>query len=289
MTITKRVDRQVRFACANAPVHGAVEASLRTRIKTGRKCLVPFFTAGFPDARRFASLLRAAEDQGCDAVEVGIPFSDPIADGPAIQFASRCSLDAGNNVHTILELLDRSRLQIPMILMGYLNPILTYGVRRFADDARATGVAGLIIPDLPCDFAAKSPGSSPLAEIGLGWLTQGFELTLLAAPTSSAERLAQIGRTTCGFLYAVTVIGTTGVRQRLPRETNDFLRSARDATTRPVLAGFGIADASAARSVAAFCDGVVVGSALIERMKTGSPGGAVKRVAELLSKMRRAL
>jgi tryptophan synthase alpha chain len=227
------------------------------------------------------ALLREAEQCGCDAVEVGLPFSDPIADGPTIQFASEYSLGRGTTIGTALEDIRSGGVTSPVILMSYLNPMLAHGLPRLVRDARAAGVRGVIIPDLP---SLESPGRNGMLARSAGW-----ERILLATPNTTPERLRAIGRATRGFLYAVTVTGVTGARRALPPETARFLRRARRATARPVLAGFGIADAASAAHVAEACDGVIVGSALIEEIRSGSPATAAQRARRFLRALRRAL
>jgi tryptophan synthase alpha chain len=254
-----------------------IEAGLGRRLAVGRKALVPFLTANFPDRRTFVALLRDVVQCGCDAVEVGLPFSDPIADGPTIQFASEASLRSGTTIANALDGVAAAGVATPVIFMGYLNPILAYGVSKFRRDARAVGAFGVIIPDLP----SLEPVASELSE--------GWERILLATPNTTPDRLKAIGRATRGFLYAVTVTGVTGARRTLPPETLRFLRRARQATERPVLAGFGIADAASAARVAQACDGVIVGSALIEQLRNGPASGAVRRARQFLKSLRKAL
>jgi tryptophan synthase alpha chain len=261
-----------------------IEAALGRRLAIGRKALVPFLTANFPDRRTFVALLRAFEQCECDAVEVGLPFSDPIADGPTIQFASEASLRRGTTIAMALQGIVSARIATPVILMGYLNPILAYGLLPFVRDARFVGVRGVIIPDLPS--LEPAPGDDHL---NLRPLTDGWERILLATPNTTPARLRAIGRATRGFLYAVTVTGVTGARLTLPPETLRFLRRARQATQRPVLAGFGIADAASATRVAQACDGVIVGSALIERLRSGPAARAVQRARSFLKSLRKAL
>ncbi|MDO8631411.1 MAG: tryptophan synthase subunit alpha [Phycisphaerales bacterium] len=272
-----------------------MEQAIRARCDPGGKALVPFFTAGFPNDTRFMEALRQAADAGCDVVEVGVPFSDPIADGPVIQNAGQRCLERGMTVRRALDLIDRAAISVPVVLMSYVNPILAYGCDRLLRDVRAVGVRGLVIPDLP--FKRSAPGpmgscvavrSDPFEAFDRLW-TKGLERILLAAPTTQAERLGRIGRQTRGFLYAVTVTGVTGVRDRLPPETAEFLRRARAATHRPVLAGFGIASAKTAAQIAIHCDGVIIGSALIEILKCGSGRESIKQLGRFLVQVRRAL
>ena len=272
-----------------------MENAIRARLSVGAKALVPFFIAGFPNEARFVDVLRQAADAGCDVVEVGMPFSDPIADGPVIQNAGQRCLDRGMTVRRALDLIDRAAISVPVVLMSYLNPLLAYGCDRLQRDARSVGIRGLIVPDLPSK--ARSPSrkgpapagnSDPLDAADQIW-SDALERILLAAPTTQTDRLRRLGRQTRGFLYAVTVTGVTGARDRLPPETAQFLRRAKSATRRPVLAGFGIASATTAARIAAHCDGVIIGSALIEVLQRNSGRDAVKQLGRFLVHVRRAL
>lgn len=268
----------------------------------GGKALVPFFSAGFPTVRTFIELLRAAQAVGCDAIEVGVPFSDPIADGPSIQFASGQALQRGVTLQRALDAISKAQLDTPVILMSYLNPLLAYGLERLAGDARAAGVGGLLVPDLPLvkdrpprrrDGDNGRPTDASVSGDTLAaartLLARDLEVILLAAPTTRAPRLRLIGRATRGFLYAVTVTGVTGARDRLPPETSEFLERARKATPRPVLAGFGVANKETARSLAGHCDGVIVGSAIVELLRADGKRSGVRRVTRFLEQMRAAL
>lgn len=272
-----------------------IEQVIRARLEAGEKALVPYFTAGFPNPLRFVDALRLAADSGCDVVEVGVPFSDPIADGPVIQNAGQYCLEQGITVRRALDLIDRAAIPIPVVLMSYINPLLAYGCQRLTRDARAVGVRGCVVPDLPMAGPQRqgrdTSVSSALHPLELTELlrTDGLELILLAAPTTGATRLRKIGEHTRGFLYAVTITGVTGVRGRMPPETTSFLRRAHTATVRPVLAGFGIASAKTASQLAAHCDGVIIGSAIIEILRNGAERTAVSRLRRFLTQMRTVL
>ncbi len=272
-----------------------VEQAIQSRLHAGGKALVPFFIAGFPNDARFVDALRQAADVSCDVVEVGIPFSDPIADGPAIQSAGHRCLERGMTVRRALDLIDRAAISVPVVLMSYVNPLLSYGCERLLRDALAVGVRGLIIPDLPLKMRSPSEkgpvligNPDPLDTVDRVW-SEGLERILLAAPTTQKKHLSRIGRQTHGFLYAVTVTGVTGVRDRLSQETVAFLRRAKAATRRPVLAGFGIASAKSAAHIAAHCEGVIIGSALIGILQRNSRREAVKQLGRFLVQVRRAL
>ena len=267
-----------------------IERAIRARIAAGQKALVPFLTAGYPDMATFVELLRIVEQSGCDCVEVGLPFSDPIADGPTIQFSNHESLLAGTTLPTTLAAVASAGVKLPMIAMGYFNPILAYSPARFVEDARQAGFRGVIVPDVPLDDfppeGEHEPDSLPAAVVAL---STGWERILLAAPTTTALRLKRLAKATRGFLYAVTIAGVTGARSDLATETIEFLQRAKAACRRPVLAGFGISNPETARRVAAHCDGVIVGSALINCIRNGDKPGAVGRVAKFLRELRTAL
>lgn len=222
-----------------------------------RAALIAYVCAGDPSLEQTVRIVPKLAEAGADLVELGVPFSDPIADGPVIQAASLRALRGGTTVRGVLGAVRRIRERLaetPLVLMTYLNPVLAYGADAFAADASAAGVDGVIVPDLPVDEAAAL--SATLA-------TAGIDLVLLAAPTTSSDRLARIGRETRGFLYCVSVAGVTGARTGLPPELPKQLAEARACSTAPVAVGFGVSTPEHARSLAAHADGVIVGSALV--------------------------
>jgi tryptophan synthase alpha chain len=219
---------------------------------------MPYFTAGFPDLATSEAVLCAVAEAGADLIELGVPFSDPLADGPTIQSSTQVALNHGVTPAHCLALIARLRgrgVAQPIMLMGYVNPILAYGIERYATDALAAGADGLIVPDLPPEEGA---------EIENACAAVGLALTYLAAPTSPPARLAAIARRTTGFLYLVSLTGVTGARSVLPADLADFVARARDVATTPLAVGFGIARPEQARAVGALADGVIVGSALIK-------------------------
>jgi tryptophan synthase alpha chain len=227
--------------------------------REGRKALIGYVTAGFPAKKGFVRLLLDLEAAGLDLLEIGVPFSDPIADGPVIQGASQKALANGVTLPWILDSVRTLRHSsvMPVILMSYANPILAYGLSRFFKDARAAGVDGVIVPDLipeesgPFDRAAR---------------TTGVHLILLVTPTTPAARRRMIAGKTRGFLYAVSLTGVTGARQTLPTGLSAFIRSSKAACSKPVAVGFGISTPAQARQVASDADGIIIGSALIREI-----------------------
>lgn len=227
-------------------------------LKTTRTpALVTFITAGDPDLTTTARLLPVLEQAGADIIELGVPFSDPMADGPTIQRASERALAAGTTLSNVLELVRQARPQVtlPIILMGYSNPIYAYGWQRFVEDAVAAGVDGLLLVDLPPE---ESGELLPLAK------SAGLKLIFLLTPTSDQSRINQVARHGSGFLYYVTVTGVTGVREEVATSLADDLARIRQKIKLPVVAGFGIATPQQAAQVAGSADGVVVGSAIVK-------------------------
>jgi tryptophan synthase alpha chain len=224
--------------------------------------LMPYLMGGYPDVRASIECGLAAADAGADVIELGVPFSDPLADGPVIHAAGTEALRKGVHLHDVLGVAREVSSQIPVVLMVYANVVLTRGVQRFADDAAAAGAAGLIVPDLPYDEAAAVRDACDAA---------GLALVPLVAPTTTAERVAEIGRDARGFVYTVSLSGTTGEREELPLELGETVARVREATEVPVAVGFGISTAEHARRVAAIADGVIVGSRIV---RAAGEGGA---------------
>lgn len=244
-------------------------ASLRAH---GRSALIPYITAGFPDAAATLAVLGGAEAAGADIVELGVPWSDPVADGPVIQASTHAALRGGMTLPGALELLERSRCAVPVIVFSYLNPILALGPRRFAERSRAAGAAGLLVTDLPA-------GADPALEADLRGT--GLPLVRLVAPTSSDARVKEIAAASEGFVYLIARTGVTGATTDVGAELASRVKAVRAATRLPVAVGFGIRGSEQAARVAALADGVVVGSALVERMRDGGSAAALAWLAEL--------
>lgn len=260
-----------------------LETHARALRETGRKALVAFFTAGYPDEPTFVELVEAAAGAGCDAIEVGIPFSDPIADGPLIQESSTVALQGGNTLSRSLELTKQlsTRCDVPLLVMSYYNPILQMGHERFARAARSSGVQGVIIPDLPVE---ESGGMRPALD------KEHITVVDLVAPTSSNRRIENIVGSAGGFLYLVSVTGVTGSQSPVSDDLKAFVSRVRTRTDLPLYVGFGISDAERARNAIEFADGVIIGSALIRLIKSSSaPRDAVGRVETFLRDVRMAI
>jgi tryptophan synthase alpha chain len=242
-----------------AKVANRIDQTFR-RLKQKRgKALIGYVTAGFPSKKGFVSLLLDLEQAGLDLVEIGVPFSDPIADGPVIQNASQAALANGVTVPWILDTVHRLRYytDMPVILMSYANPILAYGPERFFTDAQKAGVDGLIVPDLIVEEAGLFTRAATAA---------GIKLIHLVSPTTPVPRRAMIAQKTRGFLYAVSLTGVTGTRQALPSGLPKFIQSLKTVSPVPVAVGFGISTPDQARAVASYADAVIVGSALIREL-----------------------
>lgn len=226
----------------------------------GRCALMPFVMAGDPDLEATAATLLALQEAGADLVELGIPYSDPLADGPVIQAAASRALAAGTTPAAVLNLLQslRDRLTIPVVLFTYSNPLLNRGMEAFCDAAAAAGAAGLVVPDLPLEEAVKLSGLAA---------ARGLDLVLLVAPTTPPERMARIHAASRGFTYLVSVTGVTGVRSALQERVGGLVRQLKEQGGTPVAVGFGISGPEQARQVRDWgADGAIVGSALVKRM-----------------------
>ncbi|WP_405235565.1 tryptophan synthase subunit alpha [Lentisalinibacter orientalis] len=246
--------------------HETITRALREATAAGRVGLVPFLTAGYPKADRFADDLATIAAVG-DVVEVGVPFSDPMADGMTIQRSSRGALEQGVSLTWIFDRLEeaRDRIEAPVILMSYLNPLLAYGYERVASRSLEAGVAGFIVPDLPWEESREF--GAPLEEAGLA-------LVQLVTPATPEARLARLCGASRGFVYAVTMRGITGGGAGLPADTSAYLDRVRDASELPVCAGFGIRTAEQVAEVGRHADGVIVGSALVEVLERGDDPAA---------------
>jgi tryptophan synthase alpha chain len=238
-----------------------------------RRALVCYITAGHPDIAQSVALLRELPNAGADIIEIGVPFSDPMADGPVIQASSQRALDLGVTLDRVLEIVDRARTTAPVVLFSYLNPILAAGPG-VLDRAAEAGVSGILITDLPV-------GADPARE---AWLGAGpLAFVRLVAPTTPEDRMAEIARHGSGFVYLISRLGVTGARADLPPDLPDTVTRLRRATTLPICVGFGVSRPEHARAIGAIADGVVVGSALVAAADTGGVGAALTLVRGLRS------
>jgi tryptophan synthase alpha chain len=253
----------------------ALFAGLRS---AGRRALIPYLTAGYPEPGRTAALLDVLADAGADVIELGVPFSDPVADGPTIQRSSQRALEHGVSMRWTLDTLRsfRERRDVPVVLFSYLNPVLGYGVDRFIADAAQAGAAGVLLTDLPVgadDALERSFQQAP------------FSFIRLAAPTTPRGRLEKMAAEAQGFLYYVGRMGVTGARQELRAETLSEVATLRSRVGIPVAVGFGVSTPEQAAEVARVSDGVIVGSALIDALDRDGNDG----VAALMSRLREAI
>ncbi len=223
----------------------------------GEKALICFVTAGDPDAARTVAVVKALAEAGVDAVEIGLPFSDPLADGPSIQASSQRALDNGMTIVKALAMVAEIRAAcptLPLILMTYFNPIRYYGLGRYAQDAKAQGADAHIVTDLTPEEAGEWKRAS---------VAHGLDTVFLLAPTSTADRIEVVSKLTTGFVYCVSRTGVTGARQDIPAELTDVVGRIKAHTSAPVCVGFGVSTPDHVRHICAFADGVVVGSALV--------------------------
>jgi tryptophan synthase alpha chain len=252
----------------------AIGAALARARAAGRCALITYLTLGYPSLEDTLRLVLALQAGGADLIELGVPFSDPVADGPAIQRASLTALQHGVTPEGCLKLTARLResgVSVPLLLMGYYNPIHHYGVERYARACVAAGADGLIVPDLPPEEA------QPLRE---ACLACGLAMVFLVAPTSGESRIAQIAAASTGFLYVISRLGTTGAGLGPDPELADRLALVRRHAHTPVAVGFGISRPEDARALAAHADGIIVGSAVVERAPQG-PDAICAYVASL--------
>jgi len=250
----------------------------------GRAGLIPFVTAGDPSVAATVPVLHALVRAGADLIELGVPFSDPMADGPVIQLSSERALTRKVGLRQVLEFVREFRAgdaATPLVLMGYLNPVELYGLGRFAHDAAQAGVDGVLLVDCPPEEAAP---------IRAALSAQGLQQILLAAPTSDEQRVARLLRETGGYLYYVSFAGVTGAARLEQESVRERVAAIRAHGTTPIAVGFGVRDAESARTIAGFADAVVIGSALVERLASaGSPAEAAERAAGFLAPIRAAL
>jgi tryptophan synthase alpha chain len=242
-----------------------------------RAALMPYLMGGYPDLEASTDAGLAAADAGADLLELGVPFSDPLADGPVIHAAATDALAGGVTLHGVLGMCERVATRLPVVLMVYTNVVLTAGAERFALRAAAAGASGLIVPDLPHDEAA---------EVRVACDAEGLALVPLVAPTTTSERIAKIGAGARGFVYTVSLTGTTGERNELAPGLADTVARVRAATEAPVAVGFGISTAAQARTVAEIADGVVIGSRFVRAAGEGGAGAVGELVAELAAALR---
>ena len=246
----------------------------------GRSILSPYVTIGFPNVDASVEIAAAVLEAGADMLELGVPFSDPLADGPTVQMTSHRALQQGVNVHTSLEVVRRLRsmgVQAPLVLMGYYNPYLRYGIARFAEDAAEAGVDGLIAPDLPPEEA------QPLHR---ECSARGIYMIPLLAPTSTDERIKLACQSAGGFVYCVSVTGVTGARSELRSEVADLVGRIRRHTELPIVVGFGVSTSDHFEAIGRFADGAIVGSRLMNAVDSAPEGAEARAAADFVRRLR---
>ncbi|MHB8882781.1 MAG: tryptophan synthase subunit alpha [Thermodesulfovibrionales bacterium] len=256
---------------------GRISRKFSELAKKGGKAFIPYIMTGHPTLSRTRELVRILEESGADIIELGVPFSDPLADGPTIQQAALTALGQGVTLAGVIEFVRdlRKTTQIPLILMTYYNPVFKYGEERFVQDATAAGVDGVIIPDLPPDEAAT------LIKQGR---RHGLDTIFLLAPTSNEKRIGLVTKAATGFLYYVSITGITGSNLTMDAGIGSRIAQIKENCSIPVAVGFGISSPEEAAAVARFADGVIVGSAVVK--KAGGPDAEFR---DYLGSLRRAI
>lgn len=260
-----------------------IEASFARLAAAHRKALIPYVTAGHPGREITVPLMHAMVASGADAIELGVPFSDPMADGPVIQRANEAALARGIGLRDVLAMVREFRHTddlTPVVLMGYANPVERMGVGLFLDEALSAGVDGLIVVDYPPeeseDFTAAARA-------------RGIDMVFLLAPTSGDERIEQVARLASGYVYYVSLKGITGAGNLDTAEVAQRVDRIKRSTTLPVGVGFGIRDAATAKAIATHADAVIIGSRMIQLLEDGEPAGAPARAAAFIAEVRAAL
>lgn len=270
------------MAKKNSAREGRIEKTFKRLGENGEKALVAFVTAGDPDLDTTRRLIPELERAGADIVELGLPFSDPMADGPTIQASSERALEAGATVPKVLDLIKdvRKDTEVPIVLFGYYNPIYSYGLKKFARKASRAGADGVLVVDLPPEEADEF--KTELDSVGL-------DLIFLLTPTSDTGRMKLVAGKGSGFVYYVSLTGVTGARTTLATRIGDYVKRIRKFTDLPVGVGFGISTPEQARSVAKKADGVIVGSAIINTIAGAGGKDPVKEAARFVRRLKKAV
>jgi tryptophan synthase alpha chain len=261
----------------------SVSACFQALRDRGQCALIPFITAGDPDLATTATALQILDRSGADLIELGVPYSDPLADGPVIQAAATRALEKGTKLDQVLDLLKTvtPTLKAPIILFTYYNPILNRGIETFFQDIAAAGAKGLVVPDLPLE---EVEGVMQAAE------QAGIEVILLVAPTSPQERIAAIANQSKGFIYLVSVTGVTGMRSEIGTRVQELVTDLRSVTDKPIGVGFGISEPSQAKQMMEWgVDAVIVGSAFVKRLAEGTPAQGLEAIAQFCRSLKAVL
>ncbi|MGF1591611.1 MAG: tryptophan synthase subunit alpha [Pleurocapsa sp.] len=253
-------------------------------LKQNSECaLIPFITAGDPDLETTAKALEVLANNGADLIELGVPYSDPLADGPTIQAAATRALHKGVQLEDVLAIVKKvaDKINVPIILFTYYNPIYYRGIESFLRQVKEAGISGLVVPDLPLEEAEVL--LKPAAEIGI-------EVTLLIAPTSSQSRIQAIAAKSQGFIYLVSVTGVTGVRTQMATGIKDLLANLHSTTDKPIGVGFGISTPEQAKQVKEWgADAIIVGSAIVKCLAAGTPEAGLKAIGEFCHSLKQAI
>ena len=255
----------------------------RFKSLNGKKALVAFFTAGDPDLSASKDIFSVIEKAGADIIELGVPFSDPLADGPVIQASAHRSLQNGTTLGKIIELVKdiRSQSQLPIVLMSSFNPVFVYGQAKFVEDAVNAGADGVILPDLPPEEAGKFLRFAN---------AKSLDTIFLLAPTSTPDRIQMVGEASKGFIYYVSLTGTTGTKEALAKNLEEKVSAIKNEVKLPVLVGFGISGPEQAKEAGQCSDGVIIGSAIVKLIESHSdPVERDKKITEFISSIKTAL
>lgn len=249
--------------------------------KKGEKALIPFIVAGDPSLEFTEKLVLSFVEAGCDIIELGLPFSDPLADGPVIQKAAGRALTAGVRTKDVLSLVSklREKVSVPLVLLSYYNPIMAYGEEKFITDFAEAGLDGIVIPDLPYEE------SSALRHLAKGKL----DIIPLVAPTSDSKRIRMITDEASGFVYCVAVTGVTGARKELSNQGENLLKKARIETNLPLALGFGVSTAKQAKQASTLADGVIVGSAIVKKIELLEKGESLNSIKGFVAELKSAI
>jgi tryptophan synthase alpha chain len=252
--------------------------------KENKKAFIPYITAGDPDIRTTKRIVQALSAAGADIIELGIPFSDPLADGPTIQRAVHRALKGGSSVKKVFRMTKEVRKKVitPLVYMTYYNIVFNYGITRFVKDAKTNGADGIIVPDLPLEEAGDLMKAAE---------SEDFFVILLAAPTTPMERFRKIASSSRGFVYYVSLTGVTGARKELSKKIKNDVRRLKKVTARPICVGFGISNPAQAKDIARASDGIIVGSAAINVLEKYLPNKAraVREVGKFAKSIARAI
>jgi tryptophan synthase alpha chain len=257
-----------------------IDETLAALRSEGKSALAPFVTLGYPDKATSEAMAESILESGADMLELGIPFSDPLADGPTVQMTSFRALENGTNLQMALESLQTLRtrgITSPLIFMGYLNPFLNYGIEKFAKDASDAGIDGIIIPDLPPE---EAPPYQAILE------SQGIYLIPLLAPTSTDARIEQACKQARGFIYCVSVTGVTGARSELSGGVEGLARRIRKHSDLPILVGFGVSRQEHVENIARFADGAILASAMLDSVSKAPIEDAAETAARFIRRLR---